>query len=407
MCKKITYFILLFLVTNIANAQFWESCTNGIEDESIVTLAVDGQRIYAGTANGRIYITDNNGASWIKAMRFESKPLTFAFYKGNILAGTYNQGILQSLNGGFVWTQLNKDTLEKGIRNIEVVGDNIFILTDSPDKAGYNGRISRSTDGGITWTPVLTGKSYNNLLSLTSINSTIFVSTSLGDVYRTDNFGDTWTNVGKDLPDKNIFQLKAQGENLLAGSEETRFFISSDLGLTWTNANKGFPDDNVSSIYVNGTNIFVGTEVSGVYLSTDSGGSWNDFSDTLWNRHVATSCLVSNSRYLFCSTGGYYGIYRKDITKLISPVADESKDGFEIYPNPAEDYITISLGTINPTVKRGVDIPSAIYIYNTIGELVLSVGTGRDLSAKINISDLPIGLYFVRNGNKVIKFTKN
>ncbi|MBX3044438.1 MAG: T9SS type A sorting domain-containing protein [Candidatus Kapabacteria bacterium] len=89
-------------------------------------------------------------------------------------------------------------------------------------------------------------------------------------------------------------------------------------------------------------------------------------------------------------------------------VNDENfTDYFTIYPNPASDYITISIPEINPTVNRGVEGEQEIKIFNTLGECVMSVWTGLDLSTqRIDISHLPTGVYFIRFGNKVEKFVK-
>jgi Zn-dependent metalloprotease len=82
----------------------------------------------------------------------------------------------------------------------------------------------------------------------------------------------------------------------------------------------------------------------------------------------------------------------------ISVNDDIITSGLNISPNPAEDYITIDL-------KNSVD--SEITIYNMLGEKVMAVGTGRDLSARINISDLPKGMYFVKFGAQTAQFVKN
>ncbi|MEI6089847.1 MAG: M4 family metallopeptidase [bacterium] len=82
----------------------------------------------------------------------------------------------------------------------------------------------------------------------------------------------------------------------------------------------------------------------------------------------------------------------------ISVNDDIITSGLMISPNPAGDYITI---TTKPSEG------SEINIYNMLGELVISVGTGRDLSAPINISDLPKGMYFVKVGGETAKFVKN
>lgn len=62
--------------------------------------------------------------------------------------------------------------------------------------------------------------------------------------------------------------------------------------------------------------------------------------------------------------------------------------------------------SINPKVNHGVDESPEIHIYNVLGELVITVGTGLDLSAQIDISSLPKGLYIVKFGNKIAKFVK-
>jgi hypothetical protein len=57
-------------------------------------------------------------------------------------------------------------------------------------------------------------------------------------------------------------------------------------------------------------------------------------------------------------------------------------------------------------LKRGVDAANEVSIYNTLGEKVMSLGTGRDLSTPINISDLPKGMYFIKVGTETTKFVK-
>lgn len=108
---------------------------------------------------------------------------------------------------------------------------------------------------------------------------------------------------------------------------------------------------------------------------------------------------------LFISTD-----FSNDIWKYLNEImagetsVGEDSEEIGIYPNPAADYIEIS-GILNPTLKRGVEDVKEIKIYNTHGELLISVGTGRDLSLqRIDISHLPVGLYFLRIGKYSEKF---
>ncbi len=81
-----------------------------------------------------------------------------------------------------------------------------------------------------------------------------------------------------------------------------------------------------------------------------------------------------------------------------------SKDELVIVPNPAENYITITLKPINPTLKRRVD---EVLFYNILGEKVLSESIDPMTSShQLNIVSLPQGIYFVHIWDKVIKFVK-
>jgi len=82
-----------------------------------------------------------------------------------------------------------------------------------------------------------------------------------------------------------------------------------------------------------------------------------------------------------------------------------------VSPNPASDYIEISISALNPTVNRRVEgVVDKIQIFNTLGIEVSSAGGGRSEvdggGYQIDVSKLPTGVYFVRIGDKVEKFVK-
>ena len=77
---------------------------------------------------------------------------------------------------------------------------------------------------------------------------------------------------------------------------------------------------------------------------------------------------------------------------------------FTVNPNPAKDYIALSLNS--PT-----DIVNHVWIYDAVGKLMISLSK-PDLTNGINISNLPKGIYFIKVleelGKKVVakKFVK-
>ena len=103
------------------------------------------------------------------------------------------------------------------------------------------------------------------------------------------------------------------------------------------------------------------------------------------------------------------GTYSNSLVKFSqsTSVNDESANTLIISPNPASDYITLNMEDLNPMLKHGVDENSnKIQIFNILGEMLITVQTGSYQSVKIDISDLPTGIYSIKSGFKVTKFIK-
>jgi hypothetical protein len=85
---------------------------------------------------------------------------------------------------------------------------------------------------------------------------------------------------------------------------------------------------------------------------------------------------------------------------------------FLIHPNPASDYIEISLNQPSESLKHSEG--SEIEIYDVLGERVISCHVNtltpalsqREREHRIDISHLPKGVYLVRIGDKVERFVK-
>ncbi|MEI6090377.1 MAG: T9SS type A sorting domain-containing protein [bacterium] len=86
----------------------------------------------------------------------------------------------------------------------------------------------------------------------------------------------------------------------------------------------------------------------------------------------------------------------------VNSVKDEGNT-LSISPNPAGDFITV---TLKPSEGFEPSEGSAISIYNTLGEIVIYVGTRHAVSVRINISDLPKGMYFLKVDGETAKFVK-
>lgn len=397
MKNYITLLLLLVLIATTAKSQVWESCNNGIGGEIVTSLAVKDQNVYAGTKKGRLYMSSDNGENWKFLYSAESAVHSIILIERKVYIGTKTKGVFLSEDEGQSWALQNDSIPFSYMRGLKVAGMNIFAFCINIKGADVNPIIFASSDEGVSWKEVLAGEEYYSITCFEALGSNLFVGTSLGDIYLLTDVGVNWTKLGTSFTDMSISILKARGKELLAGSKDGKFFISKDNGLSWTSANKGLPDVGISVIAYSGDKLFVGTDGEGIYISTDNAANWNNFTDTLYTKHVPENCLVTNGNFLFTSCGAF-GVYRKDLSTLSIEDGRKANHKYELYPNPAQDYINIKISE-----KEEFSEYCKIEIFSTLGTKVWQSSID---TRTINISSFVKGVYFLKIDNKVYKFEK-
>jgi hypothetical protein len=97
-----------------------------------------------------------------------------------------------------------------------------------------------------------------------------------------------------------------------------------------------------------------------------------------------------------------------DIEKYVTDVEENpiiaNKEIISIFPNPASDYIEINFERC-PTSPR-CRTSERIEIYNVLGECVITIPETQTPNPRVDVSDLPVGIYFVRIGGFVGRFVK-
>lgn len=131
----------------------------------------------------------------------------------------------------------------------------------------------------------------------------------------------------------------------------------------------------------------------------------------------SSSALSQNQSHKFFSTVGQAAIGTYENNKIkhsagfwagisLPTSVDESvllkEENISISPNPASDYIEIALNRLSKTSRLG---KSELKIYNSLGKCVMSKSIHtRTPSHRMNIENLPVGLYFIKIGNNSDKF---
>ncbi|MGA3307743.1 MAG: autotransporter domain-containing protein [Xanthobacteraceae bacterium] len=311
-----------------------DASPNGTEAGAIQAIlpdpALGAQTMFAGSPNGGIWVTYNNGASWTPltdkqaSLSIASLALDPTDPTGKtIIAGVgitdngeYSHfnlaeplgrggaqtGILYSTNAGATWSALGGTTLEgQSVIGVEARGSTILAATfeeqaATGSTAGYG--LYRSTNGGATFSLVSGGSglptgAVTSLVADPSNPSRFYAAVKLSgnnaatSVYVSNNTGATWTP---------IFTAANSNGTITSGAQTAITLAAGPSG----------------SVAVAVSNLESQRALAGVFLSTNVGATWNQLTaapdvvpghQTPVNLHVAIDPTNANVVYL---TGDAY-----------------------------------------------------------------------------------------------------
>lgn len=96
-----------------------------------------------------------------------------------------------------------------------------------------------------------------------------------------------------------------------------------------------------------------------------------------------------------CATAYEYAANFEQIFVTTTGVASAGNDGFQIYPNPASDYITIVFNS---------DEPLSVDFFDLAGRKILHHSMHSGI--RLDVSQFPKGIYFIKMRDKVVRWVK-
>jgi hypothetical protein len=377
----------LFTTTSPLHAQWIK--TNLPDSVSVLTLALSGTNLFAGTDSSGIFLSTNNGTSWTAASNglintntnlLNPSVYALAVSNTNLFAGTGNfigigGGVFLSTNNGTSWSVASNGLPYSYVYAVAVSDTNLFAGTET-------GGVFLSTNNGTSWTAVDSGLTNPRVQAIIVSGTNLFAGTFGGGVFLSTNNGTSWTAVNNGLTNKYVKSLAVFGMNLFAGTLGGVFF-STNNGTSWTPASTGLTNYAINTLAVSGTNLFAGTGNiaggGGVFLSTNNGTSWTAINSGLTNSDV--SALAVSGINLFAGIN-QVGVWQRPLSEVITSVEKPSTDlptHFSLdqnYPNP-----------FNPATTISFSLPSKSFI-----SLKVFDALGREVSSLLS-EELPAGTY--------------
>jgi photosystem II stability/assembly factor-like uncharacterized protein len=410
---SLLYILIVLIISSKSNAQWVQ--TNGPYGGDVLSLAVSGTNIFAGTRESGVFRSTNNGTSWSAVnVGFPWMPQARALVVSgtNIFVGLNGNGVYLSTDNGNSWNAVNNGLpANSAIFSLAISGTNIFAGTVN------GGGIYLSTNNGTNWTAVNNGLPADTMSiqanTLTASNNNIFLGTATDGVFRSTNNGSNWIYCG--FKDTTIYSIAVSGEYIFAGSWNCGIFRSNNNGASWTMINNGLNVISVNSFLVSGTNIFAGTGTGGIFLSTNNGSNWTPVNSGLPTNYFVQSLSLSsdeknNENILAGTSSGVFistnngvnwteanlGLTGVSLNSLIvsgkNLIAGTGSSGIFLSTNDGTNWnaannglisypgvIVTALAVSGPNLYAGVvALPSGIYISTDNGNSWSSIGVFHD-----------------------------
>lgn len=282
----------------------------GLQIRDFLFSKVNPDVIYVGTAGDGIWVSKDNGESFVKAKDkvFVGRVDVYDIEEdglGNLYSSIYKY---EDDRGSLVYSSYPPESSAEiyfssiskfGVFGSSVDGGVLSIISS-------DGGFYRSSNNGKSWE--LRSRQNEGLLKMESFGGSKYVLTSENKILLTSDFGKTWKNVSPKDGSKNVevkkFYLDKRNGSLLALAN--KIFVSQNVGVSWREINLlvnpgDLPVISVAMSPENSNTIYAVSEKI-LYKTVDGGSSWSIFEIPTKRKVTGLFVNSKNSNSLFIST---------------------------------------------------------------------------------------------------------
>lgn len=396
--------------TGTPGLHFLQSIDDTTAVASVGTLSsgvYSGQELMMTTNGGLTWKAVKDGAGNIlkgQAFHFIDKNKFFfigsGFQDGGTMGGYMK--IKYTTDGGLTSKEVYTGEYTENVATIDFAdANNAFTYSLNASTINY------STDGGQSWTQVLTAGKLGQVEKIVfpSIDSWYAINSSK-NVLRSTDRGATWSDITPPMASCGTIYFTDATTGYMHGCQE-KFYKTTDGGQHWTDISSGL-DSKITNgqfsaiAFRNSTEGYMADRRTGsayTFASTaDGGNTWQwDVTSQIRVQVVKISFANENVGMLMDAHGNvarYIGPaeYPTDTVLVGTGVTDvrelQADDRISVYPNPASDMIVVD--------AHGSEV-LAVEITDIMGRVHFSANASAHSSVRnIATTELPIGVYVVR-----------
>ncbi|OGU57261.1 MAG: hypothetical protein A2X64_10910 [Ignavibacteria bacterium GWF2_33_9] len=326
------------------NGKSWENRNNGIQITEYPdsypwlnarALVSIGDKIYCGiwdrNYEGNLFVSTDLGSNWVHQKiktEDESFGATFLDFIDNVLfVGGHSDDMDYPLH-------YSKDTCNTFILNKNIRAGDLFTKMIKVKKRTFlvsSSPLIYFDDIDSNWikkNPIEyeDPNIHDVLLSITSLQDTILISTEAGKVYYSSDNGDNWKENSKfpyELSDLN-YLVNSHDKYFVAPYYQTGMYSTNSINEKWQNVEIEKINAKVSTMEKAGKSILIGTENFGLFKSTNYGDTWTKISG-FENTTIYQIKAIDENTYYLCTSNGLY--YTSNSGSTFSMICDQSIGG--------------------------------------------------------------------------------
>jgi hypothetical protein len=388
--KKIYFLLIALFITKVIYPQQWILQNSGVTKNLCSVFCINNNNVFIAGQTGTVLKTTNGGANWNLLNTNTSKNLNSIFFVDSLVGFSVGADgtIIKTTNCGNTWNL----QISNSSNQLNCV---YFTCKDTGYVVGTS-TFLKTTNGGTNW---IASNDFGGCCFY--LNSIIFTSKNNGRI------------LGYDMPGTIIFSTTNAGNTWRAWVDP-----EAPYNYWW----EGFAMTESSS----SDKVVVAGEDGNIFHVYDASGYWYMFGSSVGNTTLISVSPCGDYYYKAVGDHGIIGVYPNNgppscnessgVTSTLNSIvfSDETTgfiagdsgvilksnygnsinkisniDNFNIYPNPAQNKITIHLQVFPKLVI------SYLYIYNIQDQLLIQQPLTQN-NAQIDISQLTQGIYLAK-----------